>query len=93
MTTTTPGPARARRSPAGTAEWDALEQAALQHTAACAGDKRFTDDDTNPADLAHVCARCPLFAECVEYATTARPPGGVWAGRRYGGTQRKGKAA
>lgn len=93
MTTTTPGPARPRRSLVGAAEWDHLEQAALSHDALCAGDGRFTDDDTNPADLAPVCARCPLFAECVDYATAARPPGGVWAGRRYDGTQRKGKSA
>lgn len=74
------------------AAWDALEAAALEHTASCAGDDRFTLDDA-PAALAAVCGECAIFTECRAYAVTARPAAGYWAGRRYGSIPRPRKEA
>lgn len=71
----------------------ALGHALDRHRAACHGDARFIDDDVPAAALAPLCARCPVFVECLEYAVAARPNGGVWAGRRYGYARRREKAA
>ncbi|WP_425565014.1 WhiB family transcriptional regulator [Pseudolysinimonas kribbensis] len=50
----------------------------------CINDQRFIDDDTRPDTVRGLCAQCPLNSSCAEYARTARPRGGIWAGRRWG---------
>ena len=68
----------------------ALDEAAAEHPPPCTDAAEFTADTLTDDDLAwcrEVCRLCPLFALCDEYATRARVPVGVWAGR-----QRKGRA-
>jgi hypothetical protein len=50
---------------------------------ACDGDDRYTNDDQDAAELAPICAACPLYELCDRYAQSARPKAGIWAGRRY----------
>lgn len=71
------------------AAWTQLSAALLSHEPACAGDPRFISDGRTPtlsADLAAVCATCPILAACRAYATTARPHtmAGFWGGRWRG---------
>lgn len=50
----------------------------------CLDDARFTQDTTNDdAELAELCAVCPVQAACHAYALTARPDAGFWAGQRW----------
>lgn len=74
-------PARAAR-----VEHDALLTALEHYRPPCRGDARFTDDDQRATDLAMICARCSIVVECGEYADAARPPAGIWAGRRWPAT-------
>ncbi|MFI8632151.1 WhiB family transcriptional regulator [Microbacterium sp. NPDC077663] len=60
---------------------------------ACAGDPRFTADFLSAAavaQLARICAQCPVRQACAAYADTLSPytASGVWAGRRRGVVQR-----
>jgi hypothetical protein len=50
----------------------------------CLGDDRFIDDDTRADQVKALCSDCPLNSSCAEYARTARPRGGIWAGKRWG---------
>lgn len=58
---------------------------------ACQGDGRFILDDQPAEALADICHRCPLSAACRDYAATARPIDGIWAGRRWNKKPRQGK--
>lgn len=70
--------------------WANLQDALSATAPSCAGDARFTDDgraDSANADLAPICATCPVLAECAAYARaekTSRLAGGFWAGKRRG---------
>jgi hypothetical protein len=55
----------------------------------CRGDNRFTDDDTNPDHVRELCVLCPLYGLCKNYAQTARPKAGIWAGQRWTGKETK----
>lgn len=72
--------------------WAALQEALARYGPACEGDERFIADgrsSTLSADLAAVCATCPVLAECRTYATKARPHAmaGFWGGRWRGKPQ------
>jgi len=70
--------------------YKALLQAAHASPPPCTEDDLFIADDLTRADqerLAAVCDRCPIRALCADYATTARPAAGFWAGRRYPSTK------
>jgi len=73
--------------------------ASLEHQApACHDDARYlTDAGPIHPELLQLCAACPVFTECRQYALVARPPAGVWAGERWttpklAGRPRKGVA-
>jgi Transcription factor WhiB len=60
----------------------------------CNGIDLFTADTLTVADeavLAPICASCDLALLCRQYASTAKPTVGYWAGRRY--SQRATQAA
>ncbi|MDQ1128284.1 WhiB family transcriptional regulator [Microbacterium sp. SORGH_AS_0888] len=74
----------------GARELRELHDALRTSSAACDGDERFiADHDELEHDeataLRRICLGCDLFDLCRAYAVKARPTGGVWAGRRYGG--------
>jgi hypothetical protein len=55
----------------------------------CRDDSRFLDDgraESGNADLAPICAACPVLAQCVTYARSASRDSitGYWAGKRRG---------
>lgn len=54
---------------------------------ACLGDQRFTADKPRgprgSSPLAEVCAQCPLFEACGQYADAIGPVTGFWAGQWY----------
>ena len=90
-------PGGPRRSAAALA-WDGLSDALTASEPACAGDDRFTDDgraDTANADLAPICARCPVLEACRAYALAESRYiiTGYWAGRRRGTRQAIGATA
>lgn len=64
-------------------EYEALQQATMNRRPACQDDLRFTLDAPATRALATICNTCEVFAECHHYAAAARPPAGVWAGRRW----------
>lgn len=57
---------------------------AINHTEPdCQGDNRYIDDGISTAtraELAAICAACPLLDPCRAYARAARPTGGYWPG-------------
>ncbi|QPR40765.1 Transcription factor WhiB [Brevibacterium casei CIP 102111] len=62
---------------------------------ACEGDERFIDDRIRQGgglrdriDMRQTCRSCPLLELCQEFATTARPEAGFWAGKWRGGEPR-----
>ena len=64
---------------------------AMENTApGCDGDDRFTDDTTPPADVASICAACPLQSLCEEFALAEKPKAGIWNGKRYRTNKTKG---
>lgn len=63
--------------------WHAFQTALVNNTPSCEGDDRFIDDQVRPADVKDVCDRCPIHALCLDYAHSARPKAGIWAGRRW----------
>jgi hypothetical protein len=71
--------------PKADAEFQTLQAAMDETPAACADDPRFIldDDVLKAAELAEVCDRCSILAECAAYARAARPMGGVWASKRW----------
>lgn len=78
--------------------WEALSAALTASAPACAGDARFTDDgraDAANADLAPVCASCPVLDACRGYALAEARHliVGFWAGARRGTRQSEGAAA
>lgn len=77
----------------GEPEYRNLVQAYEHNAPACRDDWRYIQDreeiDDNDLDqMARTCRTCPLFALCDEYARTAKPNAGMWAGRYWG---RKGR--
>jgi hypothetical protein len=74
----------------GNAEWQTLQAGIDETRPACVGDDRFIldDDQIKAAELANVCNLCPLLAECAAYANAARPPAGIWAGKRWRATKK-----
>lgn len=90
-------PGGPRRSAAALA-WDGLSAALTAYTPACQGDERFTDDgraDAANADLAPICASCPVLEACRAYAVAESRYiiTGYWAGRRRGTRQAEGASA
>jgi len=67
----------------GAEKWAALNAGMGTHTPECIDDPRFTDDTTPAAEVVEICDDCPLSALCAAYASTTRPLGGIWAGKRY----------
>lgn len=72
---------------------DALTRAGVDTPPACDGDDTFIADRGTlvTADLTRmrlVCSRCPLLEPCGDYARTARPEAGYWAGIAYGKPER-----
>lgn len=68
------------------AAFTALNQAMEYANPACQEDGRFILDDQPADSLEYICHRCPLLALCRDYASTERPAGGIWAGRRWAKT-------
>lgn len=66
----------------GVEELAALHDAADRKAPPCRGDERFVDDSVPVRDLRPICERCPVFELCDAYRVAAKPPAGVWAGRR-----------
>ncbi|MGS0560098.1 WhiB family transcriptional regulator [Microbacterium aurugineum] len=69
--------------------WQALQDALARSSPACEGDERFISDGRTPtlsADLAVICAACPVLTACRTYATKARPHAmaGFWGGHWRG---------
>ncbi len=69
--------------------WANLQSALAATDPSCKDDARFTDDgraDAANADLAPVCANCPVFDMCAAYARAERNHRmtGFWAGKRRG---------
>lgn len=67
-----------------------LASAALAAHALCLDDETFAAPRT-VADVARAragCRSCPVLALCAEVAAAVHPPGGVWAGRKYGDPHR-----
>jgi len=72
--------------------YQALARATERTPPPCSGDDAFTRDDLTPEDVAGcaaICKTCPVFELCETYARTAKPPAGVWAGRRWGTTRKR----
>lgn len=61
----------------------ALDLAMQDVDPACQGDGRFVLDDQPAHTLRYICNECPLIELCRAYAKAAKPPAGVWAGRRW----------
>lgn len=87
---------RRSHADAAAAKLDALALAGVDTPPACEGDEMFIAERVQliPTDMQRmrmVCARCPLFDLCGEYARTAKPEAGFWAGipreRRTGRTR------
>lgn len=67
-------------------ELDALADAMMNASPACAGDDAFTADVILPSAAARMtarCAACPVRRPCAEYAAAAEPTAGFWAGTAY----------
>jgi hypothetical protein len=64
--------------------FDVLQKAMETALPACIEDGRFTDDYTRAEDVRDICNQCPLLDSCLDYGRTARPRGGIWAGKRWG---------
>lgn len=76
----------------GVAEYTVLQDALTEYTPPCHGDDRYTADEhdnSTLAELATGCDLCHISGLCRAYANTARPKGGVWAGKRYSNNPRK----
>lgn len=78
----------AARTTAG-AKLETLTRAGLESRPACEGDETFIAErgEVTAADLQRmrtVCRKCPLFDLCADYARTAKPHAGFWAGIPYG---------
>ncbi|MEV7757883.1 WhiB family transcriptional regulator [Microbacterium sp. NPDC089180] len=72
---------------------DVLTRAGIDTPPACDGDDTFIADRGTlvTADLTRmrvVCSRCPLIEPCGDYARTAKPEAGYWAGIAYGKPER-----
>lgn len=68
---------------------DTLTRAGLDTRPACEGDASFIADRgalglPEITRMRRVCSRCPLLEPCGDYARTARPEAGYWAGVAYG---------
>lgn len=53
---------------------------------ACGGNSLYTADHVAADELRFlekICASCPVFTECQNYARAARPPAGIWAGSNW----------
>ncbi|KQR88741.1 WhiB family transcriptional regulator [Microbacterium sp. Leaf179] len=76
---------------------EALIFAGVDTPPACESDEMFIAERVNiiPTDtqrMRMVCTRCPLFDLCADYARTAQPDAGFWAGRHHGQAVTKGLA-
>ncbi len=71
--------------PAAVPSWLALHGAllALPGPTPCAADPdSFTDPRPEDVDYtANMCRRCPVLAECGQFATANKESAGIWAGR------------
>ncbi len=79
----------------GEEEYRALARALDTHTPRCIDDERFIAEDLERVEVTRlgltVCNPCPIKALCAAYATKARPPAGIWAGKTYPASQRRGE--
>lgn len=70
------------------AAYTALQTALIDITPPCSNDPRYIANreeltsDTRMQMIAG-CRSCPVRDLCEQYATTARPEAGMWAGRYY----------
>jgi len=74
------------RSERGTDEYNTLLDALNTYTPPCHSDDRYTADDIDEAtrvELVTGCDLCRISGLCRAYASKARPPAGIWAGRTY----------
>lgn len=87
---------RLSRADAAAEKLEALTLAGVDTPPACESDEMFIAErmDLLPTDLQRmrmVCARCPLFDLCADYARSGKPGAGFWAGslreRRPGRTR------
>jgi len=63
-----------------------LQEALEKWQPECLGSDLYTADEFSRPDIdamRTVCNTCPVFAECFDYAATARPLAGYWAGHTY----------
>lgn len=82
------------RTEPGAAEYAALTDALTETRVPCEDDRRYLLDknDIDSGDLIQMrarCRTCPLRALCDAYATVARPPAGMWAGRHYNASRHR----
>jgi hypothetical protein len=80
------------RTKAG-AKLETLTRAGLESRPACEGDYMFiaekgTLSTADYSRMRKLCRTCPLFALCSDYARTAKPDAGFWAGTPYGKPER-----
>lgn len=83
------------RAMKGQEEYVALNDALADVTPPCSNDWRFVQereeiDQSDLAAMRRACADCPLASLCRQYAETARPSAGMWAGRFWGRKERLG---
>lgn len=57
--------------PNATEAYAALRNAMRDTVPSCLGDARFTSETADPAPLARICARCPLYQQCQALATAS----------------------
>lgn len=80
------------RTKAG-AKLETLTRAGRQARPACEGDEMFiaekgTLSTADYSRMRKLCRKCPLFELCTDYARTAKPDAGFWAGIPYGKPER-----
>lgn len=63
--------------------YTALHDAMRNITPDCHDDPRFISDTQEAEHLKYLCDACPLFDLCQKFARLEKPPGGIWAGKRW----------
>lgn len=80
---------------AAKAEWTALQTAMDETDPAChEWADLFTLDEPDESVIEFttaLCSECPLITLCRSYAQAARPQFGIWGGRKYPLSKRKGE--
>lgn len=66
--------------------WQALSDALDEVTPRCTGNPLFTSDRLTNEEreaLGYMCAGCPVFTRCADYADAAGVRAGFWAGQLF----------